>query len=273
MTEGAKETSMNDTATAIPGTPSRVPQASAQRIRSIRRWTADLWSLRIERPAGFRFQPGHYLRLGLPVDAPATAVWRPYSIVSAPDDEALEIVLVRVPDGAFTSQLARLGEGDPVLLEQAVFGFFLESQLAPGDTLWMLATGTGLGPYVSLLRTPGALDRHRHAVLVHSVRRAAELSYRDEIEAAVAASGGRLRYLPVVTRETEAGALAGRIPQLIGDGLLQAAADATLEPTGSRVMVCGNPAFTTDLRALLSARGFTPCRRNSPGTMLFEKYW
>ncbi len=264
---------MNDSATASPATPSRVPQASAQRIRAIRRWTADLWSLRIERPAGFRFQPGHYLRLGLPVETPASAVWRPYSIVSAPDDEALEIVLVRVPDGAFTSQLARLGEGDPVLLEQAVFGFFLESQLAPGDTLWMLATGTGIGPYVSLLRTPGALDRHRRAVLVHSVRRADELSYRDEIEAAVAASGGRLHYLPVVTRETVGGTLSGRIPRLIDDRLLQSAADAALEPAGSRVMVCGNPAFTTDMRALLSARGFTPCRRNSPGSMLFEKYW
>lgn len=253
--------------------PPRTPRATAERITGIRKWTPVLWSLRLTRPAGFTFQPGHYIRLGLPAGAPDSAVWRPYSIVSAPEDDALEILLVLIPDGAFTGQLARLQEGDTVLLEQAVFGFFLESQLAPGHTLWMLATGTGLGPYVSLLRTPGALDRHDRAVLVHSVRQSADLAYGDEIAQAAAASGGRLTYLPVVTRETVPGALNGRIPQLIEDGTLEARGGAPLTPDRSRVMVCGNPAFTTDLRALLTARAFTPCRRGAPGTMLFEKYW
>lgn len=251
----------------------RVPHATAQRISAIRRWTPTLWSIRIERPPNYSFQPGHYSRLGLPVDTPATAVWRPYSIVSATTDSELEFLLVLIPGGAFTSQLAALREGDTLLLEQAVFGFFLENQLTPGDTLWMLATGTGLGPYISLLRTPGALDRYARTVLVHSVRRADELAYLDEIEAPAAVSHGRLVYVPIVTREPGATALSGRIPQLIADGALQVHAGHSLEPADSRVMVCGNPEFTTEMRALLAERGFTPCRRNSPGSMLFEKYW
>ncbi|MFZ5508286.1 MAG: ferredoxin--NADP reductase [Pseudomonadota bacterium] len=251
----------------------RVPRSSAQRISAIRRWTPVLWSIRIERPANYLFQPGHYARLGLPVDTPEAAVWRPYSIVSATTDSELEFLLVLIPGGAFTAQLAALREGDTVLLEQAVFGFFLDNQLAPGDTLWMLATGTGLGPYVSLLRTPGALDRYARMVLVHSARHADELAYRDEIEAPAAVSHGRLTYVPIVTREPGVSALTERIPQLIVDGTLQAHVGHTLEPADSRVMVCGNPEFTTEMRALLAERGFTPCRRNSPGSMLFEKYW
>ena len=252
--------------------PPVTPRSTLQPVRSLQRWTHNLWSLRIDRPDGFRFQPGHYTKLGLPA-GDEHAVWRPYSIVSAPDDPLLEFLIVLIPGGAFSDRLAAIGPGQNVMLESAVFGFFLEPQLAAGDTLWMLATGTGLGPYVSLLRTPGALDRYRHVVLAHSVRLAAELAYRDELESCVAASGGRLRYLPVVTREPGASALSGRLPQLIADGTLQQQADATLDPASSRVMVCGNPGFTADMRGLLNERGFQPCRRGMSGTMLFEKYW
>ncbi len=247
-------------------------RSTLQRVRSLQRWTHNLWSLRIDRPDGFRFQPGHYTKLGLPA-GDDHAVWRPYSIVSAPDDDELEFLIVLIPGGAFSDRLAAIGPGQNVMLESAVFGFFLEPQLAAGDTLWMLATGTGLGPYVSLLRTSGALDRYRRVVLVHSVRLAAELAYRDELESCVAASGGRLSYLPVVTREPGASALSGRLPQLITDGALQQRADVALDPASGRVMVCGNPDFTADMRRLLNERGFQPCRRGMSGTMLFEKYW
>lgn len=248
------------------------PRSTLAPLRSITRWTPALWSLRIGRPDDFRFQPGHYAKLGLPAGV-EHAVWRPYSIVSAPDDPLLEFLIVLIPGGAFSDRLAAIGPGQNVMLESAVFGFFLEPQLAAGDTLWMLSTGTGLGPYVSLLRTPGALDRYRRVVLVHSVRLAAELAYRDELESCVAASGGRLRYLPVVTREPGASPMSGRLPQLIADGTLQRHADATLDPASSRVMVCGNPDFNIDMRRLLNERGFQPCRRGMRGTMLFEKYW
>ena len=247
------------------------PRASLQRVTALRRWTPMLWSLRIDRPEDFRFAPGHYAKLGLEgVDG--QTVWRPYSIVSATDDPELEFLIVLIPGGAFSEPLSRIEVGQSVQLASALFGFFLEPQLAPGDTLWMLATGTGLGPYVSLLRTSGALDRYRHLIVVHSVRQAAELAYRDELEA-MAATDTRLSYLPIVTREAGASPLHGRMPALIADGALQQHARATLDPATSRVMVCGNPDFTTDMRALLNARGFLPCRRGNAGSMLFEKYW
>jgi ferredoxin--NADP+ reductase len=248
------------------------PRATSQRVTSIHRWTPVLWSLRIDRPDGFRFAPGHYAKLGLPA-ADGSTVWRPYSIVSAPDDPELEFLIVLIPGGAFSEPLSGIAPGQPIELASAVFGFFLEPQLSPGGTLWMLATGTGLGPYVSLLRTPGALDRHPRLILVHSTRIAAELAYRDELASLAAASGGRLHYLPIVTREAQASPLRGRIPQLIADGSLQQHAGALFDPATERVMVCGNPDFTRDMRTLLNERGFLPCRRGNAGSMLFEKYW
>ena len=247
------------------------PRASLQRVTALRRWTPMLWSLRIDRPEDFRFAPGHYAKLGL-TGPDGQTVWRPYSIVSATDDPELEFLIVLIPGGAFSEPLSRIEVGQSVELASALFGFFLEPQLAPGDTLWMLATGTGLGPYVSLLRTSGALDRYRRLIVVHSARLAAELAYRDELEA-LAAADARLGYLPIVTREAGATALSGRIPALIADGTLVHHAGATLDPATDRVMVCGNPDFTTDMRALLNARGFVPCRRGNAGSMLFEKYW
>lgn len=247
------------------------PRASLQRVTALRRWTPMLWSLRIDRPEDFRFAPGHYAKLGQ-TGPDGQTVWRPYSIVSATDDPELEFLIVLIPGGAFSEPLSRIEVGQSVQLASAIFGFFLEPQLAPGDTLWMLATGTGLGPYVSLLRTSGALDRYRRLLVVHSVRLAAELAYRDELEA-MAATDTRLSYLPIVTREAGATVLSGRIPALITDGTLVQHAGATLDPATDRVMVCGNPDFTTDMRALLNERGFVPCRRGNAGSMLFEKYW
>ena len=247
------------------------PRSTAQTVTSVRRWTRTLWSIRVDCPTGFHFAPGHYAKLGLPADGLDT-IWRPYSIVSAIDDPELEFLIVLIPGGAFSAHLESIEPGQPIMLAASIFGFFLEPQLSPGDTLWMLATGTGLGPYVSLLRTPGALDRYRHVIVVHSVRLAAELAYRDELEA-LATSDTRLRYLPIVTRESGASPLSGRIPALIADGTLAQHAQTPLDPATSRVMVCGNPDFTTDMRALLNARGFLPCRRGNAGTMLFEKYW
>jgi ferredoxin--NADP+ reductase len=158
-------------------------------------------------------------------------------------------------------------------LETAARGFFLADQLSPGEHLWMLATGTGLAPYIAMLRHLAELTGFRRLILAHSVRHANELAFADELNQLAAAAPSRFRYLPIVTRETVPGCLQGRIPALLEDDVLQAKAERPLDPAESRVMVCGNPDFTATMRAALNERGFIPCRRGLAGSMLFEKYW
>ncbi len=272
--------------------PAAAPAANwtEERVLAIRHWTPTLLSFRTTRYRAFRFTPGHYARLGLGGEAagqpPASAadgsetaagdgvVWRPYSMVSAATDEHLEFISVLVPGGAFSQRLAELRVGDPIRVDKAAFGFLTVDQLAPGRDLWMLASGTGLGPFVAILRDPAVWGCFERLILAHGVRRAGELAYRDEIEALAANAGGaQLVYLPIVTREAGATPLSGRIPQLLAAGALEAAAGATLSIEHSRLMVCGNPEMARELRQQLGALGFSTTRRGVPGQMAFEKYW
>lgn len=282
--------------------PAAAPAANwtEERVLAIRHWTPTLLSFRTTRYRAFRFTPGHYARLGLGGEAagqpPASAggagenassttgesasggadgvVWRPYSMVSAATDEHLEFISVLVPGGAFSQRLAELRVGDAIRVDKAAFGFLTVDQLAPGRDLWMLASGTGLGPFVAILRDPAVWGRFERLILAHGVRRAGELAYRDEIEVLAANAGGvQLVYLPIVTREAGATPLSGRIPQLLAAGALERAAAATLSVEHSRLMVCGNPEMARELRQQLGALGFSTTRRGVPGQMAFEKYW
>lgn len=257
--------------------PTIAPKWREERVLRHWQWTRRLVSFRISRDPGYHFVPGRYARLGL-ADATGEIVWRPFSMVSAAHDEFLEFLVVLVEGGEFSRRLATLKVGDPVLVEKANFGFLTLDQLAPGDTLWMLASGSGLGPFMSILRDQLPWRSLKHLVLVHSVRQAADLAYREDILAmrdahAAVGIGADLRYFPVVTRESMRGALSARIPQLIEDSRLETAAGLTLDVEKSRVMVCGNPDLARDMRRLLSARGFATSRRGAPGQMAFEKYW
>lgn len=248
---------------------------TAERVLAIRRWTPTLLSFRCTRQRGFRFTPGHYTRLGLGAE---DTVWRPYSLASAAHDEFLDFIAVLVPGGAFSEHLARLKVGDNIRVDKASYGFLTVDQLAPGKQLWLLASGTGLGPFLSILRDPVVWQNHERLILVHSVRRAAELAWRDEIaalpdQAHLAEGKATLSYLSIVTRDPGATALAARIPQLLADGRLAQAANCELSPADSRVLVCGNPEMARDLRQMLAARGFATNRRGVPGQMAFEKYW
>lgn len=249
-------------------------KCTVERVLSIHAWTPTLLSFRTTRPAGFRFSAGHYTRLGLGADE--AVVWRPYSMASAPQDEFLEFIAVLVPGGAFSEQLKQLRVGDSLRVDRASYGFLTVNQLAPGRDLWLLASGTGLGPFVSILRDTAVWQSHQRLILVHSVRRSAELAWRDEIAALPAKHGetrARLSYIPIVTREPGATALAARIPLLLADGRLEAAADSPLSLADSRLMVCGNPDLARELREFLGARGYATNRRGVPGQMAFEKYW
>jgi ferredoxin/flavodoxin---NADP+ reductase len=244
---------------------------SAQRVLQVQPWAVNLWSLRISKPPGFVFTPGHYAKLGLPVGDEA-AVWRAYSIVSAPEQDFLEFLITHVPDGAMSQLLAKLQVGDELMLQSAAMGFFVPGQLGVGESLWMLSTGSGVGPYVSILREGSVLARFGTLVIAHSVRTLAELAYAEEFRAFAARHAG-VHYVPIVTREAGSTVLAERIPRLIESGSLSGHAGVDFNASTARVMVCGNPEFTADMRRVLTARSFQPCRRGLIGSMLFENYW
>ncbi len=249
---------------------------TTERVLSMRWWTPTLVSLRTTRYRGFRFTPGHYTRLGLGADG--DLVWRPFSLASAAYDDFLEFIAVLVPGGAFSEPLRGLREGDAIRVDKASYGFLTVDQLARGRDLWMLASGTGLGPFLSILKEPAVWQNHERLIVAHSVRHSSELAWRDEIAdmpqgELFDGAKARLTYLPIVTREPGATALSDRIPLLLADGHLEAAAGSPLDVADSRVLVCGNPEMTRELRQALTARGFATNRRGVPGQMAFEKYW
>lgn len=233
-------------------------------------WALGLVSARVTRDPAFRFTPGHYARLGV-AKPDGSMVFRPLSIASAPCDSHLEFFCTLIPGGEFSDCFAGLRVGDAVAVEKASFGFLTVDSLAPGSELWLLATGTGLAPYMSMLRDRAIFERFERVVVVHSVRYAEELAYADELRQL--ATRTALRYVPVVTREPGACALTQRIPALLASGRLVEAAGVTLDPSTSRVMVCGNPDMTRELRASLGERGFRTTRRGVRGQIAFEKYW
>lgn len=259
--------------TATPPPPAR---STTQSVLAIHRWHEALLGVRVSRDTAFRFVPGHYARLGLP-DADGVPLFRPLSVASSPADAHLDFLCTLVPGGAFSARLAALRVGDIVEVERPSYGFLTLQALAPGADLWMLASGTGIGPYLSMLHDPQLWTRHARVALVHSVRRAADLAYADELRARAqrppADGAGRFLYEPVVTREPGASRWSQRLPQLFADGRLPAALAMPLDVASSRVMVCGHPALARDMRALLDARGFVTSRRGVPGQMAFEQYW
>lgn len=273
----------NDTDRAFAAIPGPAPEAPAterfttETVLALRHWTPRLLSFRTSRALDFRFTPGHYARVGLD-DENHNVVWRPFSVVSGTQDPHLEFFAILVPGGDFSGPLSMLRDGDPIRVDKASYGFMTVDGFAPGKDLWLLASGTGLGAFLSILRDPALWQVYDNFVLVHSVRNANELAYRDEIaaipnEQALAASPAQLHYVPVVTREDWPGALKARIPQLIENGQLEQAAGVKLDLQRSRIMVCGNPEMTRELRAQLTARGFRTNRRAAPGQLAFENYW
>jgi ferredoxin--NADP+ reductase len=259
---------------------------TAEKILWIHPWAPNLFSFRLTRFAGFRFVPGQFARLGVRKPDPGNPknpsgekiAWRAYSIVSADYDEHLEFYSIVVPGGEFTSELARLKVGDTVYVEKMNYGFLTLDRFEGGADLWMLSTGTGLAPFISMLWDPRTWELYENLVLVHSVRYANELAYAGTIEAfrrheLFAPMAHKLRYVQAVTRVAVPGALGSRIPAAIDDGSLEARAGLPLDPGRSRIMICGNPEMVDDTRKLLSGRGYVTSRRGAPGHLAVENYW
>src|SRR6266480_1113069 len=197
-----------------------------------RHWTDALFSLRVEGP-GLQFEAGQFVRIALDIDGERVA--RPFSFVNPPADPVHEFYGIVVPGGPLSPRLARLQPGDTLYVAPNPAGFLVLSEVPDAETLWLVSTGTGLAPFLSLLRTEELWQRFRNVVLVHAVRYARELTYRDLIQKT------RARYVTFVSREAAPGSLAGRIPAAIADGRLEQAAGLKLAAETSHVMLCGNP--------------------------------
>lgn len=256
-------------------------RATRETLTAVRHWAPGLYSFKTTRPPEYRFTAGQYARLGLP-NAEGNLIWRAYSIVSSTAENELEYYVIDVPGGAFTSMLRQLAPGDPILLDRQSFGVMLPERFADGEDLWMLATGTGLGPFIAILREDAVWQRFRNLIVVHSVRNPSEFSYHDELlglqkqHASLEMPQAKLQLLQTCTRGAEGDTgsyLCRRITTLLHSGELEQRAGLRLTPEHSRVMLCGNPAMIEEMRDILKARGMRPVRRDTPGQYLAENYW
>jgi ferredoxin/flavodoxin---NADP+ reductase len=231
-------------------------------------WAPGLMTLTLAARAPFR--PGQFMNLGLHL--PSGFVSRSYSLASAPR-EPLEVLLARVGEGALTPALFELQEGAPLVLDPKPQGFFTFDYVPPHRELWLLATGTGLGPFLSMLRSGQAFERAARVILVHGTRGPLDLANRSELEALAHERATAFRYVPVLSRESEAGVLSGRVTQVLESGELQSRADTEISPETAHFMLCGNPSMIDDVIALLAARGLRRHRQRTPGHITTEKYW
>jgi ferredoxin/flavodoxin---NADP+ reductase len=236
----------------------------AGRVIENRHWTDTLFSLRVDGPA-LGFQAGQFVRIALDVNGERVA--RAFSFVNPPQDPVLEFYGVIVPQGPLSPRLAQLVPGDTLYVAHNPAGFLVLSEVPDAETLWLIATGTGIAPFLSILRTEAPWQRFRNVVLVHAVRYARELTYQDAVRATAA------RYVTFASREAAAGSLVGRIPAAIADGRLEQAAGIKLAAESSHVMLCGNPQMLRDAAAALMNRGMRKHRRRARGHITVESFW
>lgn len=240
------------------------------RVIENRHWTDTLFSLRVESPR-LRFEAGQFVRIALDIGGERIA--RPFSFVNAPEDPVMEFYGVIVPEGPLSPGLARLRAGDALHVADNPSGFLVLSEVPAAEDLWLVATGTGIAPFLSILRTATPWERYRRVILVHGVRHANELVYQDMLGEIARAQGNRLVLIKTTTREKSPNALHGRIPTVLEDGRLEAAAGAPIAPERSQFMLCGNPGMLKDVAAGLAKRGLRKNRRRTPGQITVESFW
>ena len=233
-------------------------------------WAGHLYSLQVEAELA-PFQAGQFAKLALAVDGEMVA--RPYSFVNAPAERPHDFYYVVLPEHPLTPRLCKLEAGDTVYLTPQASGFLTLAEVPPGEHLWLLASGTALGPFLSVLKTEAPWQRFERVVLVHAVRRAEELCYQEQIQSLLARHAGQFVFVPVVSREHTDFALGGRIPKAIEDGRLEARAGIRLAAQSSQLMVCGNPEMVVDTLHALQERGLKKHRRRDPGQISVENYW
>jgi ferredoxin--NADP+ reductase len=248
----------------------------SERVLAVHHWTDTQFSFTTTRDRGLRFENGQFVMVGLAVEG--RPLLRAYSIASPNYEQHLEFLSIKVPDGPLTSKLRHVREGDEVLVSRKPTGTLLLRDLKPGERLYLLGTGTGAAPFLSLIGDPEVYERFRVVVLVHGVRWARETDVvRHRIETLKRHEllgpllRAQLRYYPTVTREPHANR--GRLTTLIESGRLTRALDLPpLDPAADRVMVCGSPAMLGDTSKHLDARGFRIAPRSGePGDYVIER--
>lgn len=248
---------------------------NSETVLSVHHWTNTLFSFVTTRDPAFRFDNGQFTMIGLPVDG--RPLLRAYSMVSANHEERLEFFSIKVPDGPLTSRLQHLRQGDRVVVSRKPTGTLVLDNLLPGRTLYLLGTGTGLAPFLSLIRGPDTYERFERVVLVHGCRTVAELAYADLIGKSLPQdeflgemARAQLSYFPTVTREPFRNR--GRITDLLESGELCRQLELPpLDAVSDRVMICGSPGLLQSTRALLEARGFCEGASAEPGHFAIEK--
>ncbi len=233
-------------------------------------WTPTLLSLRVEAELA-PYKAGQFTKLAL--EQGERRVQRAYSFVNPPGTPYHEFYLVEIPGGELSPSLGSLQVGDSLLVQSQATGFLTLDEIPPGRDLWLLSTGTAIGPFLAMLAEGQVFDRFEHLVLVHGVRKGEELSYQPLIASFAEQHGERFRYVPFVSRETWPGAMAGRIPAAIVDGSLQARVRLNFSPELSQVMICGNPAMVKETQQTLLGLGLAKNLRRAPGNISMENYW
>jgi len=268
MTLMTKATPMN--APAKPHLP------DAQTVTQVTHWTERLFSFRVTRPASLRFRSGEFVMIGLMGDS-GKPLLRAYSIASPAWDEELEFYSIKVPDGPLTSRLQHIQPGDEIILRPKPVGTLVHDALLPGRRLWLLATGTGLAPFASLMREPETYEKYDQVIMMHTCREVAELEYGRRLVEGLPDDpligelvGGKLIYYPTTTRE--AFSRMGRIT----DNLLSGKVFADLglpamNQDEDRAMVCGSLAFNIDVKAVLEGFGLREGANSEPQEFVVEK--
>ncbi|WP_334176215.1 ferredoxin--NADP reductase [Pseudoxanthobacter sp.] len=246
-----------------------------EKVLEVHHWTDRLFSFTTTRDPAVRFSNGHFTMIGLPVNG--KPLLRAYSIASANYEDHLEFLSIKVENGPLTSRLQHIQPGDTILVGRKPTGTLVIDYLLPGKRLYLLATGTGLAPFLSIIRDPETYEKFETVVLVHGVRQVSELAYHDYLTQDLPNDenfgeliAGHLHYYPTVTREAFRNH--GRITELLASGKLES--DLGLPPLNreeDRVMLCGSPEMLSELKTMLEARGFDEGNTSTPGDFVIER--
>jgi ferredoxin--NADP+ reductase len=244
-------------------------------VLSVRHWNDSLFSFKTTRDRGLRFKNGHFLMIGLEVEG--RPLLRAYSVASANYEDHLEFYSIKVPNGPLTSRLQHLQPGDPILVSKRPTGTLVVNNVKPGKRLFLLSTGTGLAPFMSIIRDPETYERYEHVIVAHGVRHVSELGYADYIRNELPQHEffgeqvqTQLHYYPTVTREPFEHQ--GRVTDLLENGKLCSDLGlSALDPEHDRAMICGSPSMLDDLVALLEARGFEEGSSHAPAHYTIER--